>query len=380
MNKMEKISMKVRKSTMVRPLSLLLVAGFMLAMLPGASAVTQARYRVPENVQSYTFSIALEVTEAEAYAGIQFGLTLSDGAALQYLEFSLGEQTKTARLYPENMKNGIYYFGFYTDTNAYQGALAVGEIRLTYTGSAPQTVTISEMSVFRVSGNHSNRTVKPSPIYVAHISRDSGQWMEDDKITAEIPGLGLGSTFEDVYITDWFYDDVEFVYARGLMVGTDSEHMYFSPQMPVTRAMVVTVLYRDSGSPDVAALPIPFADLPSGVWYTDAIKWGEQNGIILGYGDGNCGPDDLITREQLAAIIFRYEPFAGKTPENTMDEPLYADQSSIGVWAVEAVRAMGQQGIMTGKPGNLFDPQGATTRAELAAVLHRFIVAVEPGE
>ncbi|MCL2766408.1 MAG: S-layer homology domain-containing protein [Peptococcaceae bacterium] len=111
--------------------------------------------------------------------------------------------------------------------------------------------------------------------------------------------------------------------------------------------------------------------LQTNEYYTNAVLWAAQNNIVLGYGDDRFGPNDDVTREQLAAILYRYQQFTGIFPPVILPAVEFADGNQIGEFAKEAVTNLTMQGIINGKPGNLFDPQGNATRAECAAMLHR---------
>ena len=113
--------------------------------------------------------------------------------------------------------------------------------------------------------------------------------------------------FTDVPTSAWYYDAVEFVYERGMMAGTGNNQ--FSPNVTTTRAMIVTILYRLENQP--AAGSSSFTDVPAGQWYTNAVTWAAANGIVGGYGNGRFGPNDTITRVQMAVILYRYEKFKG---------------------------------------------------------------------
>ncbi|MCL2336675.1 MAG: S-layer homology domain-containing protein [Firmicutes bacterium] len=178
------------------------------------------------------------------------------------------------------------------------------------------------------------------------------------------------SMFTDVHTGDWFYNDVQYVYDNKLMTGTGET--LFSPEISTTRGMIVTILYRQAGSPSVSGLENQFSDIAAGQWYTDAVTWAAKNNIVSGYGNNKFGPADNITREQLASILYRYEQFSGHTPSNTMADKQFADSNKISDYAKIPVNSLMIQGILSGKPGNLFDPQGMATRAEVAAMLHRF--------
>ena len=175
--------------------------------------------------------------------------------------------------------------------------------------------------------------------------------------------------FVDVSESDWFYDDVTFVYERELMLGTGDT--MFSPYGAVTRAMMATILWRMEGSPAPASAP-DFTDVASGKWYSDAIAWTTENGVYLGYGNGRFGPDDLITREQLAAVFCRYAACKGGDVRVKGAPDTFADQEKVSAWAQDAMNWAVASGLMQGRNGNVLDPQGTATRAEVAAMLRRF--------
>jgi len=182
-------------------------------------------------------------------------------------------------------------------------------------------------------------------------------------------------SFIDVSPDAWYYDDVMYVFRNGLMNGTSESPMLFSPILSTTRGMIVTILYRLMGSPDASALPNPFDDVAAGTWYYDAVKWAAANGIVKGYGDGKYGPADDITREQLASILDNYAEFAGLNLPAVKEYQAFADNSNIAGYAGGAVERLFKAGVIGGKPGNIFDPKGKATRAEVAAMLTRFITA-----
>lgn len=174
-------------------------------------------------------------------------------------------------------------------------------------------------------------------------------------------------SFSDVSPDAWYADAVAYVSEKGFMSGTGADA--FSPGRAMTRGMLVTVLYRASGSPDLPedAAPPVFQDVSSNAWYADAVAWSSVSGIAGGYGSGRFGPEDPVTRQQLAAILWRW---AG-SPESE-GESQFQDAAEISPWAADAVDWCCAQGIMNGKPGQLFDPAGGATRAEAAAVLARY--------
>ena len=189
----------------------------------------------------------------------------------------------------------------------------------------------------------------------------------------ENPGTGA-NPFTDVSEKDWFYGDVMFVYENGLMLGTSKT--LFSPHGTATRGMMATILWRMEGSP-VPKGKNSFTDVEAGKWYADAITWTAENGIFAGYGKDKFGPDDPITREQLAAIFYRYADYKGYdlTVKGNLDK--FKDADKITDYAKTAMQWAVGSGLVKGKSGNLLDPQGTATRAEIAAMLHRFIEKYE---
>ena len=189
----------------------------------------------------------------------------------------------------------------------------------------------------------------------------------------ENPGTGA-NPFTDVSEKDWFYGDVMFVYENGLMLGTSKT--LFSPHGTATRGMMATILWRMEGSP-VPKGKNRFTDVEAEKWYADAITWTAENGIFAGYGKDKFGPDDPITREQLAAIFYRYADYKGYdlTIKGNLDK--FKDADKITDYAKTAMQWAVGSGLVKGKSGNLLDPQGTATRAEIAAMLHRFIEKYE---
>ena len=211
-------------------------------------------------------------------------------------------------------------------------------------------------------------TNKVSGVYLTKDMTVYALWRVDEN-----PGTGA-NPFTDVSEKDWFYGDVMFVYENGLMLGTSKT--LFSPHGTATRGMMATILWRMEGSPAPKGKN-SFADVEAGKWYADAITWTAENGIFAGYGKDKFGPDDPITREQLAAIFYRYADYKGYdlTVKGNLDK--FKDADKITDYAKTAMQWAVGSGLVKGKSGNLLDPQGTATRAEIAAMLHRFIEKYE---
>ena len=209
---------------------------------------------------------------------------------------------------------------------------------------------------------------KVSGVYLTKDMTVYALWRVDEN-----PNTGA-NPFTDVSEKDWFYGDVMFVYENGLMLGTSKT--LFSPHGTATRGMMATILWRMEGSP-VPKGKNSFIDVEAGKWYADAITWTAENGIFAGYGKDKFGPDDPITREQLAAIFYRYADYKGYdlTVKGNLDT--FKDADKITDYAKTAMQWAVGSGLVKGKSGNLLDPQGTATRAEIAAMLHRFIEKYE---
>ena len=189
----------------------------------------------------------------------------------------------------------------------------------------------------------------------------------DNKKPASKPEVKL--PFTDVSTSDWFYDDVAFVYKNGLFSGTDSRS--FSPNASMTRAMLVTVLYRLEGEPTVTGRS-SFTDVRSGAYYEKAVIWAAANGIVTGTDSTSFSPDAKVTREQLAAILYRYAQYRKLDTDASAKLNSFTDAGSVSAYASEALGWAVSEGLINGASGKLM-PKGDATRAQVAAILHRFV-------
>ena len=189
----------------------------------------------------------------------------------------------------------------------------------------------------------------------------------DNKKPASKPEVKL--PFTDVSTSDWFYDDVAFVYKNGLFSGTDSRS--FSPNASMTRAMLVTVLYRLEGEPTVTGRS-SFTDVRSGAYYEKAVIWAAANGIVTGTDSTSFSPDAKVTREQLAAILYRYAQYRKLDTDASAKLNSFTDADSVSAYASEALGWAVSEGLINGASGKLM-PKGDATRAQVAAILHRLV-------
>ncbi|MDR0490599.1 MAG: S-layer homology domain-containing protein, partial [Oscillospiraceae bacterium] len=184
--------------------------------------------------------------------------------------------------------------------------------------------------------------------------------------------ISSSNPFLDVSESDWFYDAVMYAFNLGLMNGTASD--MFSPNNPTTRAMIVTILYRLEGSPEVEGSS-EFTDVPNGQWYTDAVIWGAKNDIVLGFPEGDFRPNSNITREQFATILHRYADYKEYDTSSGADADLsgYTDEDQIHDYAVDHMKWANAEGLITGRTATTLVPLGNATRAEAATIMMRFI-------
>ena len=173
--------------------------------------------------------------------------------------------------------------------------------------------------------------------------------------------------FIDVNAGDWFYDPVAWAYDNGLMTGTSATT--FEPNTSTTRAMIVAILNRLEGGP--TADGETFTDVHNGDWYAEAVNWAASKGIIAGFEDGTFRPNDPITREQMAAILYNYAQWKGMDVSARADLSRYSDQPS--AWANEVMQWAVGKGLISGTSATTLDPQGHATRAQVAAILQRFL-------
>lgn len=240
-------------------------------------------------------------------------------------------------------KPGYTFLGWFT---AYIGGVQVRQIEATETGD-------------KTFYAHWQKTVLPPPPVTP-----------GTPVTPARPAAPVGLPFADVSSSDWFYNDVRYVYEKGIMDGTGADR--FSPNAPLTRAMIVTILYRMAGSPSVSGSS-DFTDVAAGKWFAKAVAWAAANGIVNGYGDSLFGPNDPVTREQLAAILYRYAVYGGMTAV-TLEENLgsFADTAQLSAYAIQAMNWAVGQGLINGSGSNLV-PKAQATRAQVAAIIHRYL-------
>ena len=194
-----------------------------------------------------------------------------------------------------------------------------------------------------------------------------------------LPGTALAAgenPFTDVPASHWAHDDITYVYENDLMNGTDGS--LFSPESTTTRAQVVTVLYRLAGQP-AADWANPFWDVPASAWFHDAVTWAWENDITGGVSSTHFGAGNAVTREQLAAFLYRYAQDQGYDTSARADLSGYSDAGLVSSYATEALSWANATGLITGTTGTTLSPKGSATRAQVATILSRFCQDVIPG-
>ncbi|MCL1873256.1 MAG: S-layer homology domain-containing protein, partial [Clostridiales bacterium] len=337
------------------------VVGYKITPLVLSTAGTQiieVSYTEGGKTEKATFSVTVNNRPTGGGSTVSYIVTFNSNGGSAVTSKTVTENTKVAKP-ADPTKEDLFFAGWYTDaalTTAY---------------------------------NFDALVTKSFTLYA--------KWTdEEDDGEEEEEGNGF---FTDVPESVWYYEDVKYVFEAGLMDGTGDNK--FSPGISVTRAMLVTVLYRMEKSPEVDE-PAGFSDVPAGTWYSNAVAWAEAEGIVEGYPDGTFKPNQNVSRQELATVLLRYAKFIGKDQisadpddpvieddddENADDETLdnlsgtegfdddleFLDAARIGDWAKEGVAFCVKNGIIQGRPGNIFDPAASATRGELAAMLHRFL-------
>ena len=175
--------------------------------------------------------------------------------------------------------------------------------------------------------------------------------------------------FIDVDEDDWYYDAIKYVFENDLMSGTSD--ITFEPMINTSRAMIATILWRLEGSPEVNYI-LTYEDVALNTWYTEAVRWATSEQIMRGYSDTEFGPDDPVTRQELATILFRYADYKGYDTTARADLSRYEDVNEVAEWALEAMQWVNAEGLITGTTATMLSPTSNASRAEVAVILMRF--------
>ena len=285
-------------------------------------------------------------------------------------------------------------FQLHTDTEMWIAPSVIGDL--------PESTTA--MDVFRqvlaangysyeAKGSYVQAVIKPDGTKVAEFSKgpNSG-WVF--RVNGEFPDVAMqdcrlsdGDVIEVFFTADymdepgmflpftdvtnhWAYSAIKRVYTRGWMVGMDEKT--FAPDQQLSRAMLAVILYAMAGEPAVTG-ESPFTDVLAGCWYTDAIVWAAQNGIVCGFGDGTFRPNEAVTRAQAAVMLYGYAAFTGADVTARADLSAYSDAGQIPAWAMDAMQWANARRLIVGRDSSHLAPNGGATRAEMAAILSAYI-------
>ena len=235
------------------------------------------------------------------------------------------------------------------------------EVTATYDNGSPNTVTDYEISPAGA--------LKPTDTFVTVTYTKDGV-PKTAKQAITVNALPPTFPFTDVKTDRWSYDDIKFAFENGLMNGTSTTK--FSPEMAASRGMIVTILFRMSGDSAVKGT-MTFKDVKAGTWYTEGIRWASSKGIVNGYDKTKFGPDDSVTREQLAVILYRYAEYKKMNVSQRANLSKYSDSGKIANWAKDAVSWANAIGLVNGTDKKELLPQGVASREQVAAILHRFM-------
>ena len=250
-----------------------------------------------------------------------------------------------------------------------------GDVTVTFNGTAANGVTLARsgdsVTISGASGGSvvvsengaTTTTTTITPGQDVSVTLDGDINEEPDTPAGDMP-------FTDVRTSDWFYDPVKYVYEEGLMTGTGATA--FAPNVTTTRAMIVSILYRLEGGPVVSGSS-PFNDVHTSDWYCDAVRWAERTGVVGGVGGGRFAPNTAITREQLAAMLMNYANYKHQNVSARADLSRYSDADGVSAWAEDAVAWANAEGYISGMTATTIAPQGSATRAQVAAILQRYL-------
>ena len=322
------------------------------------------------------------------------GQSATVSRAISFAVESVTGQNYTANITPSGNYSMTYDESTHTYTFTYSGGGGGSS------GTTRYTVTVEDSANGEVSSSHSRAsrgttvtlTITPDDGYILDelvvtdangdeldLTRNSrGQYtftMPRSRVTVEAsfvegeePGHDCPSEdYDDLSTSAWYHSAVDYVLSEGMMSGISQYE--FAPDNTLTRAMVVQILWAMEGRPQVNYL-MQYDDVSESAWYAEAVRWGVSEGIVSGYSESTFGPEDPVTREQLALILYNYAKSAGYgADEGGMSIREYNDYGSISAWALEAMEWSVNAGLISGKDGSRLDPAGTATRAEAAQML-----------
>jgi hypothetical protein len=378
------------KKTFTKLTSLLIAVLLILGTMSGALAAGKTdNIIVATGTNTFVYLLHIDPI-GDDYASLQFDVIIDNN---QYSDLQIASITYTnsfgtaAQVPTDKNVNGFqikYQTGFVSTENQFSNAdvKQLCSIAFQYTGSTAVTVTFDNLTLVR-----RNELNDGSVQVIKDTIDDWSRTLNVSRGATVTPGgnpgggdngggqsvLGTSSVdFDDVHQGDWYYNAVQYVAAAKLIEGTTPTT--FEPETALTRGMFATILYRMAGSPAVAGTN-PFKDVVSGQWYTNAVMWAAKTNIVKGYTSDTFGPDDVLTREQLVTMLYRYASFKGYNVSAGQNEDLRSmtDAHTVASFATAAFKWAYAADIIHGTTPTTLSPQGAATRAQGAMMVMDFM-------
>jgi len=344
-------------------ISLALVLCISLALPVWAAGDVQLSVRADRTTveAGETFSVLVEIQDNPGFESLQVNV-LYDTDLLTCSEIKaedIFQQEGVIFAGNENADGKSSFAGINVNPIKGDGALVELTFRAMRSGSADIALEVVRMS--------SSGRQLPASVGTEHIKVTASPNAEEESSSAMSDVV-----FSDVPDGHWAYPYIQSVVKQGLFTGISNTQ--FGPDLPVTRAMCVTVLYGHAGAPTVS--PADFSDVPASTWYARSVAWANEQGIASGIGDNKFGPELSITREQLALILYQYAK--GTSPgTEAFVRMFYPDGKDISDWALTAMSWAVNEGLISGKTGNLLAPKATATRAEVAVVMQNFVNMIQ---
>jgi len=289
-----------------------------------------------------------------------------------YFTMPAGNVTVTAN-WEYNGGGGVVIPTTYTLTFDTNGGSEVKSVRGVYGTTIDLTKYTAEKNGYEFAGWYADKalTEKVTSVKLTKNMTVYAKWTEIPVDDEPCDGGANCPTnyFTDVDQSQWYHEGIDFVVENDMMKGVGNNK--FDPHGVTSRAMIVTILYRLEGEPAVSG-ENPFSDVANGTWYTDAVIWAEANGIVNGYGDGKFGPNDDITREQMAKIMYNYAEYKGYDVSARASLASFSDAGKISSWATEEMQWAVAIGLINGMGDGTVAPQGDAERCQVAAIFMRF--------
>lgn len=360
----------------VTRLSAGLLASTVLMCGAQAATITTSTDQVTLDKDQTTFTVELRLQEDDPFSAAEFGIDLPSGMTLTGVEY-LDEALRSTGQTPVVTRDNRTYFGFYAGSNAFQGSYQVARLTFTYTGDEDTQFALGHSKIVTLTEDGSVGDTSSAPFTVSVIrSDDSSGGGSSGGGSSSGGGTDIGDG--EVPLDPGVFVDLEGHWAKdsalrsvslGLFSGTSATT--FSPDMTMSRSMMAMVFYRMAGSPAVSGTD-SFTDTEKDSWYSTAVTWAAQQGVISGYGDGRFGPDDPVTREQMVTILHSYAENCKYDVTARNDLSAFTDAGQISSFAVESMQWAVAEGLVTGTSASTLSPLDAVSRGQAATILVQF--------